>query len=157
MTKALDNTLPRITRTHKWHALAICQGHVKRSPLRWFGHLVWMTTGHAWLGVQPSVNPEPAQVTGFLIKPGNALGSPRRNWGTWLGRKISWIRCLTCCIHSLTSDKWKIMDGWIKENSSTLTGTTKRSQLSSISLSTYPCNVLICSLWTWCGNKIPFI
>jgi len=62
----------------------------------------------------PGADPEPAGGIIYLIRPGNASGSPRRSWRVLLGRMKPGGPCLACC-HST----WprisgrKLMDGWM--------------------------------------------
>jgi len=49
----------------------------------------------------------------YLVWPGNASGSPRRNWRVWLGRRKSGGPCLAGCHHDPAPDKRMKMDGWM--------------------------------------------
>jgi len=49
----------------------------------------------------------------YLIWPGNASGSPKRNWRVLLGRWKSGGPCLARCHHDQAPDKQKKVDGWI--------------------------------------------
>uniref|UniRef100_A0A3B5AUS7 ETS domain-containing protein n=1 Tax=Stegastes partitus TaxID=144197 RepID=A0A3B5AUS7_9TELE len=49
----------------------------------------------------------------FNYWPGNALGSPRKSRKTSPVGGKSGRTCSTCCLHNLTSDRRKKMDGWM--------------------------------------------
>jgi len=52
-----------------------------------------------------------------LIWPGNASGSPRRNWRVWLGRRNPGGPCLAGCHLDPAPDKRMRMDGWMDAGS----------------------------------------
>jgi len=85
---------------------------VERSQLRWFGHLIRIPPFRGFLGGDPGEDPEPAGGIIYLVWPGNALGSPRRHWRVWLGRRKPGGPCLAGCPRDPASDKRKRMDGW---------------------------------------------
>jgi len=47
----------------------------------------------------------------YLVWPGNASGSPRRNWRVWLGRRKPGGPCLAGCHRDPAPDKRTKMDG----------------------------------------------
>jgi len=49
----------------------------------------------------------------YLFWPGNALGSPRRNWRVWLGRRKPGGPCLGGCHRDPAPDKRTRMEGWM--------------------------------------------
>ena len=62
---------------------------------------------------EPRADPELTGGILYPIWPGNASGSPRRSWRGGLGREMSGFPSWTCCLCDPTSDKRKMMDGWI--------------------------------------------
>jgi len=58
-------------------------------------------------------DPEPARGIIYPVWPGNASGSPRRNWRVWLGRRKPGGPCLSGCHRDPALDKRTRMDGWM--------------------------------------------
>ncbi|KAL3055654.1 hypothetical protein OYC64_018350 [Pagothenia borchgrevinki] len=90
---------------------------VKRSQLRWFGHLVRMPPGHlgrhVQLGRDQGVDLGPGGGIISLRWPGSALGSPSQSWLMWPGKGTFGALCWNCYLRDPTTDKREKMDGWM--------------------------------------------
>ncbi len=72
-----------------------------------------MPPGHVQLAGEPGLDPEHTRGIIYLIWPGNASGSPWRSWKALLGRGVSGLPYLACCLRDPAPDKQNKMDGWM--------------------------------------------